>query len=139
MKTHSQEFLAKTETEAGTTLGNQRMYTQGTENFQARLEDMKIELNSEVRKCDGLLGGMSLATQMVRSIRQLFAVSTGRRMSYLLTFFMQEWNFHTRRDARENIIIAYASKRDSSQMKYISFLGMVFLLGTFLAVSSVHD
>jgi len=46
----------------------------------------------------------------------------------------QEWNYHTRRDANATIIIARRTKLDSSQMKTISRLGMIFLPGTFLAV-----
>ncbi|KAK8025071.1 hypothetical protein PG990_002894 [Apiospora arundinis] len=107
--THCEDFLPETGSEKGNTAGNRRMYTDNTEKFQTRVEEMLIELKSEVQKCDGVLGGMSLATQM-------------------------EWNYHSRRDAKVNIIIAYASKRDSSQMRYISFLGMVFLPGTFLAI-----
>jgi hypothetical protein len=48
----------------------------------------------------------------------------------------QEWNYYTRRDAKANIIIANASKKDSTQMRLISFVGMIFLPGTFLAVSN---
>ncbi|KAI1344248.1 hypothetical protein F5Y15DRAFT_365948 [Xylariaceae sp. FL0016] len=74
----------------------------------SRLDEMSREIDSKVRDCEGLLGGMSLATSMER-------------------------NYHSRRDARATIIIAVASKKDSSQMRYISYLGMIFLPGTFLA------
>jgi len=37
-----------------------------------------------------------------------------------------------------NIIIANATKRDGSQMRMISLLGMTFLPGTFLAVSPIN-
>ncbi|KAK8093717.1 hypothetical protein PG997_000402 [Apiospora hydei] len=142
MAAHAPEFREETGTDANPAAGkNRKLYTYNTAKFQARLKEMEIELRSEVRKCDGLLGGMSLATQMVSeqdqpTRRGLHCATHG---NCLLTSFVQEWNFHTRRDARANIIIAYASKRDSSQMKYISFLGMVFLPGTFLAVSTHHD
>lgn len=56
-------------------------------------------------------------------------------MSCTLTSFVKEWNYYTRRDSRANIIIANATKRDGSQMRMISLLGMTFLPGTFLAVS----
>jgi len=49
---------------------------------------------------------------------------------------IQEWNYNTRRDAKATIIIAKRTKLDSSQMKTISRLGMVFLPGTFLAVGA---
>lgn len=47
----------------------------------------------------------------------------------------QEWNYYTRRDAQVNFSIATATRVDGSQMKQISLLGMIFLPGTFLAVS----
>ncbi|KAK8078102.1 hypothetical protein PG996_004272 [Apiospora saccharicola] len=108
MKGHSQEFQTNATEADGKPVGGRQLYTSITEKFQTRLGEIETELESEVRKCDGLLGGMSLATQM-------------------------EWNFHTRRDAKANIIIAYASKMDSNQMRAISYMGMVFLPGTFLA------
>ncbi|KAK8101857.1 hypothetical protein PG999_012231 [Apiospora kogelbergensis] len=113
MATQSRQFSEDAEkTEAGTSPspGNRGIYTSNTAQFQDRLTEMKIELNSEVQNCDSLLGGMSMATQM-------------------------EWNFYTRRDAKANIIIAFASKRDSNQMRAISYMGMVFLPGTFLALT----
>ncbi|KAK8863010.1 hypothetical protein PGQ11_009245 [Apiospora arundinis] len=106
--THSREFLPESNPGAGQDADKRQIYVHKTEKFRERLGEMMLELRSEVRTCDGVLGGMSLATQM-------------------------EWNYHTRRDAKANIIIAHASKKDSSQMRYISFLGMVFLPGTFLA------
>ncbi|KAJ2993606.1 hypothetical protein NUW58_g1787 [Xylaria curta] len=57
---------------------------------------------------DSLLGGMTLATQT-------------------------ESNHLSRRDALTNIFIAVESKKDSSHMRYIAFLGMIFLPGTFFA------
>ncbi|KAK8039848.1 hypothetical protein PG993_008259 [Apiospora rasikravindrae] len=104
MKTLSQEFLKESETGA-TYVDNRQL---NTKKFQDRLGEIKIELMSEVRNCESILGGMTLATQM-------------------------EWNYHTRRDAKANIIIACASKVDSNQMRLISILGMIFLPGTFLA------
>ncbi|KAK8086400.1 hypothetical protein PG994_001374 [Apiospora phragmitis] len=107
MKTHSQEFQIDVKVDASPA-GNRQIYTHNTEKFQTRLEEIEIELKSEVRNSNSLLGGMTLATQM-------------------------EWNYYTRRDAKANIVIACASKMDSSQMRLISILGMVFLPGTFLA------
>ncbi|KXH43892.1 hypothetical protein CSAL01_01808 [Colletotrichum salicis] len=76
--------------------------------IEMRLREMVDELGSKIRSCEGLLGGMSLAAQM-------------------------ESNYYTRRDAKVSIIIANATKRDGSQMRSISLLGMIFLPGTFLA------
>ncbi|KAI3394187.1 hypothetical protein diail_3142 [Diaporthe ilicicola] len=76
--------------------------------IDARLKEMMAEFRSKIRKCEGLLGGMTLATQM-------------------------EWNYYTRRDAQVNYSIATATREDSSQMKQISKLGTMFLPGTFLA------
>ncbi|RYO83268.1 hypothetical protein DL766_002145 [Monosporascus sp. MC13-8B] len=76
--------------------------------IRSRLLEMVTEFDSKIRHCEGLLGGIALATQM-------------------------EWNYYSRRDAGATIEIAVASKRDSSQMRYISYLGMMFLPGTFLA------
>ncbi|KAF6809281.1 hypothetical protein CMUS01_13720, partial [Colletotrichum musicola] len=78
------------------------------ERIEARLREMVAEINSKVRSCDSLLGGMALAAQM-------------------------ESNYYTRRDARAAMIIANHTKRDGSQMRSISLLGMIFLPGTFLA------
>ncbi|KAK1676305.1 hypothetical protein BDP55DRAFT_662258 [Colletotrichum godetiae] len=76
--------------------------------IQMRLREIIDELGSKIRSCESLLGGMSLAAQM-------------------------ESNYYTRRDAKVSIIIANATKRDGSQMRSISLLGMIFLPGTFLA------
>ncbi|KAK7920292.1 hypothetical protein PG985_008314 [Apiospora marii] len=108
MATHSVEFSEGSEPLTSPSAGNRGIYTSNTGKFQDRLREMDTELNSEVRTCDRFLSGMSMATQM-------------------------EWNFYTRRDAKANIIIAFASQRDSNQMKAIAYMGMVFLPGTFLA------
>ncbi|KAK1528639.1 uncharacterized protein CCOS01_06473 [Colletotrichum costaricense] len=76
--------------------------------IEMRLREMVDEFGSKIRTCEGLLGGMSLSAQM-------------------------ESNYYTRRDAKVSIIIANATKRDGSQMRSISLLGMIFLPGTFLA------
>ncbi|KAK7978225.1 hypothetical protein PG988_005715 [Apiospora saccharicola] len=130
IKAHSMEFLKEPVTDKAPVdnwMGN-------TRKFQDRLAEMEIELRSEVRKCDSLLGGMSLATQMVsKSNHNPRAVYLAIwPLSFLITA-EQEWNYHTRRDAKANIIIACASKMDSNQMRLISVLGMIFLPGTFLA------
>ncbi|KAK2001140.1 hypothetical protein LX36DRAFT_747129 [Colletotrichum falcatum] len=78
------------------------------ERFAMRLREMITEFESKVRSCDSLLGGMALAAQM-------------------------ESNYYTRRDAKVAIIIANLTKKDGSQMRSISLLGMLFLPGTFLA------
>ncbi|KDN70747.1 hypothetical protein CSUB01_10207 [Colletotrichum sublineola] len=78
------------------------------ERFAIRLREMVTEFDSKVRSCDSLLGGMTLAAQM-------------------------ESNYYTRRDAKVAIIIANLTKKDGSQMRSISLLGMLFLPGTFLA------
>ncbi|KAK1480395.1 hypothetical protein CTAM01_14442 [Colletotrichum tamarilloi] len=78
------------------------------ERIKTRLSEMIAEFDSKVRTCDSLLGGMALAAQM-------------------------ESNYYTRRDAKVAIAIAFATKKDGSQMKSISHLGMIFLPGTFLA------
>lgn len=63
---HSQEFSEETEEDSSTSsAGNRGIYTSNTETFQDRLTEMVTELNSEVQNCDSLLGGMSMATQMV--------------------------------------------------------------------------
>lgn len=38
------------------------------ERIEARLREMVAEINSKVRSCDSLLGGMALAAQMVRTV-----------------------------------------------------------------------
>ncbi|KAK1979182.1 hypothetical protein LZ30DRAFT_187073 [Colletotrichum cereale] len=76
--------------------------------IEIRLREMVDEFGSKIRSCEGLLGGMSLAAQM-------------------------ESNYYTRRDAKVAIVIANATKKDGSQMRSISLLGMIFLPGTFLA------
>ncbi|KAI0434836.1 hypothetical protein F5Y09DRAFT_354835 [Xylaria sp. FL1042] len=79
-----------------------------SDNIQARLHDMIVEIDSVTRRTQSLLVGMSLATQT-------------------------ESNYLTRKDAWATISIAVESKKDSSHMRYISFLGMIFLPGTFFA------
>ncbi|KAI2636516.1 hypothetical protein GGS26DRAFT_589124 [Hypomontagnella submonticulosa] len=79
-----------------------------SQNITSRIQEMIAEIECKIRTCEGLLNGMALAIQV-------------------------EWNYHTRRDAKANIIIAHASKQDSTQMRLISLVGMIFLPGTFLA------
>ncbi|KAI1076088.1 hypothetical protein F5B20DRAFT_557464 [Whalleya microplaca] len=81
---------------------------EATELVQSRLEEMIAELDSKVRVCEGQLEGTTLTTSM-------------------------EWNYNSRKDVMINIKIAEASKKESSQMKAISMLGMIFLPGTFLS------
>ncbi|KAI1427399.1 hypothetical protein F5Y12DRAFT_783300 [Xylaria sp. FL1777] len=76
--------------------------------IQARIHDIIVEIESRIRRTQGVLVGMSLATQT-------------------------ESNYITRKDAWATISIAVESKKDSSHMRYISFLGMIFLPGTFFA------
>ncbi|KAI0913781.1 hypothetical protein F4823DRAFT_621977 [Ustulina deusta] len=78
------------------------------DSIQARIHDMIVEIDSITRRNRSLLVGMSLATQT-------------------------ESNYLTRKDAWATISIAVESKKDSSHMRYISFLGMIFLPGTFFA------
>jgi len=99
---------------------------------ESRLSEMIAEFDCNIRSYDSLLGGMGMAAQMVR-------VPRSQNTQCLLTNFIQEWNYYTRRDSRANIIIANATKRDGSQMRMISLLGMTFLPGTFLAVSPNHS
>lgn len=79
-----------------------------SEQIRCRIRELDAEVDGNIRKCEGLLAGMALAIQV-------------------------EWNYHTRRDAKANIFIARASHQDSTQMKMISWIGMIFLPGTFLA------
>ncbi|KAI3327008.1 hypothetical protein HD806DRAFT_379855 [Xylariaceae sp. AK1471] len=88
-----------------------QLHKHSSESIQARLNDMVVEIDSVARRTGSLLGGMSLATQT-------------------------ESNYLSRRDAWATISIAVESKKDSSHMRYISFLGMIFLPGTFFAVRS---
>ncbi|KAI0419023.1 hypothetical protein F5X98DRAFT_385230 [Xylaria grammica] len=84
------------------------IYKHSSESIQARIHDMIVEINSITRRTQNLLVGMSLATQT-------------------------ESNYLARKDAWATISIAVESKKDSSHMRYISFLGMIFLPGTFFA------
>ncbi|KAI1333035.1 hypothetical protein F5Y16DRAFT_354628 [Xylariaceae sp. FL0255] len=76
--------------------------------IEYRLTEMTVEIECKVRYTNSLLEGMALATQT-------------------------ESNHLSRRDALTNIYIAVESKKDSSHMRYIAFLGMIFLPGTFFA------
>ncbi|KAI1755864.1 hypothetical protein F4782DRAFT_487414 [Xylaria castorea] len=87
---------------------NDRIRKHTSEGIQTRINDMIVEIESIVRRTSGHLVGMSLATQT-------------------------ESNYLTRKDAWATISIAVESKKDSSHMRYISFLGMIFLPGTFFA------
>lgn len=99
--------------------------------IDTKLKEMMAEFRSKTRKCEGLLGAMTLATQMVRV--SLICLPSAHKHLELMSH--KEWNYYTRRDAQVNFSIATATKMDSSQMKQISLLGMIFLPGTFLAVS----
>lgn len=100
--------------------------------IDTRLKDMMAEFRSKIRSCEGLLGSMTLATQMVRPY---YHVPGPTYWCQLYLMSCQEWNYYTRRDAQVNYSIATAARMDGSQMKQISLLGMIFLPGTFLAVS----
>jgi len=76
--------------------------------IEGRLKDMISELESKTRSADNLLGTMAMVTQM-------------------------EWNYYARQDSQATIVMANASQRDSSQMRVISLMGMIFLPPTFLA------
>ncbi|KAI0542766.1 hypothetical protein GGR58DRAFT_496876 [Xylaria digitata] len=84
------------------------IYKHSSECIQARIHDMIVEIDSIVKRTESLLHGLSLATQI-------------------------ESTYLARRDTWATISIAAESKRDSSHMRYISILGMVFLPGTFFA------
>lgn len=84
------------------------IFRHASDRIQQRLTEMIVEIEGKVRYTDSLLGGMTLATQT-------------------------ESNHLSRRDAITNIFIAVESKKDSSHMRYIAFLGMIFLPGTFFA------
>ncbi|KAI0458536.1 hypothetical protein F5B21DRAFT_529043 [Xylaria acuta] len=87
---------------------NDKIRKHTSESIQIRINDMVVEIESIVRRTSGHLVGMSLATQT-------------------------ESNYLTRKDAWATISIAVESKKDSSHMRYISILGMIFLPGTFFA------
>ncbi|KAI0193110.1 hypothetical protein F4808DRAFT_453344 [Astrocystis sublimbata] len=84
------------------------IFTHSSNRIQHRLNEMIVEIEDKVRYTNSLLGGMTQATQT-------------------------ESNHLSRRDALTNIFIAIESKKDSSHMRYIAFLGMIFLPGTFFA------
>ncbi|KAJ4406630.1 hypothetical protein N0V82_010077 [Gnomoniopsis sp. IMI 355080] len=101
--------------------GDHRTQRECGDKIVARLEEMIAEIEGKVRACDGLLGGMTLSMQI-------------------------ESNYYTRRDADSNteiaisnIAIAKEAKRDSDHMQTMSFLGMMFLPGTFFAVSNLES
>ncbi|KAI0162276.1 hypothetical protein GGR57DRAFT_517627 [Xylariaceae sp. FL1272] len=76
--------------------------------IQARLHDIIVEIDSNIKIAESLLGGMSQAAQA-------------------------ESNFLSRQDTRATISIAIDTKVDSSHMRSIAFFGMIFLPGTFFA------
>lgn len=113
--------------------GDLRGLGQGPDVYiDARLKEMMAEFQSKIRNCEGLLGSMTLATQMVLPMPSspLFPLPD---QTDLTTH--KEWNYYTRHDAKVSLSIATETKMDGSQMKQISLLGMTFLPGTFLAVS----
>lgn len=113
--------------------GSLRKLQEGPEvHIDARLKEMMAELQSKIRSCEGLLGSMTLATQMVWKRPSPPANSLSHQLELMRH---QEWNHYTRIDAQINFGIAAATRMDSSQMKQISMLGMIFLPATFLAVS----
>ncbi|CAN8103076.1 unnamed protein product [Discula destructiva] len=77
-------------------------------NIDSRLKEVMAEFESKLRIYQGLLETITLATQM-------------------------EATDFTRTDSWVNFTIARSSKRDSTHMKFISLMGMLFLPGTFLA------
>ncbi|KAI8629015.1 hypothetical protein F5Y19DRAFT_435969 [Xylariaceae sp. FL1651] len=76
--------------------------------IQTRLHAMIAEIDSVVRRSQSILRGMTLATQT-------------------------ESNYLSREEASISIRIAVLSQRDSTLMRHISYVGMIFLPGTFFA------
>lgn len=96
-------------------------------NIDLRLKEIMSELQSKLRSYKGLLDTMALATQMVRTL--FFENLKGNTNN-----IVKEATGFTRTDSWVNFTIAKASKRDSTHMRFISIMGMIFLPGTFLAV-----
>ncbi|KAH8900803.1 hypothetical protein GQ53DRAFT_835683 [Thozetella sp. PMI_491] len=76
--------------------------------IRSRLLELKKEYDSQIRECKALTEGTSLATRL-------------------------QWNQITRRDTKASLEIASITKRDGMHMRFIAFLTMLFLPGTFAA------
>jgi hypothetical protein len=50
-------------------------------------------------------------------------------------YYSQRDNYYNKRDAESNQLIAISGKRDSTSMKVLAVVTMIFLPGTFVAVS----
>lgn len=127
--------------------GEHKIQRESGVKIAARLEEIIAEFEGKVRTCEGLFGGLTLSMQMVGQTSQR---SSSEKESSPLDAgesdrIYQESNYYTRQDAdsntsiaKSNIRISEESKRDSDHMQTMSFLGMMFLPGTFFAVSETH-
>lgn len=103
-------------------------------------EIIKEMIEHHVNSCKNLLLRMEYQEKRVQS--QTTVVSPLAYMQQVgaqaNSQSCQVYQFMAQRDSNVMMELAAGSKRDSSAMKTISILGMLFLPGTFVAVSPVH-
>lgn len=114
----------------------QQFHEAGTR-IRKRLQELVDEYDEYIRECTHIMDGMTLATQLVRQERNSSPCPKLR--------FSQELSHIGRSDAKTNfeiskinLEVAQLTRRDSSVMKSIAVLGMVFLPATFVTVSSSY-
>lgn len=105
---------------------NQKLDERVPEYIDARLQGMMAEFQKKVRSCDQLFENMMYKTQVVSALLCTLTWPSKDRLT------------KSQDDAEWNLRIATSMKVDSQRMAQIALLGMIFLPGTFLAVSFVQ-
>lgn len=102
-----------------------------------RLQELVDEYDEYIRECTHIMDGLTLATQLVRKERNSSPCPK--------LIFTQELSHIGRSDAKTNfeiskvnLEVAQLTRRDSSVMKSIAVLGMIFLPATFVTVSGFY-
>jgi hypothetical protein len=93
------------------------------------LQRMGEEYDIKINKCEMVLQGASLTFQMVRMVPTCHFVQTSTSLSLLTNRHPQQETAHLSR------LDTGIALRDGKQMKAIAVLTMIFLPGTFIAVS----
>lgn len=105
--------------------------------IRERLQELVDEYDEYIRECTIIMEGLTLATQLVRQERNNSPCPK--------LMFSQELSQIGRNDAKTNfeiskvnLEVAQLTRRDSSVMKSIAVLGMIFLPATFVTVSGFY-
>lgn len=105
--------------------------------IRGRLQELVDEYDEFMRKCTHIMEGMMLATQLVGCI-QTWKTRVMLSRAKELAHIGREDARSNQQIAAVNLEVAKLARRDGNLMKSIALLGMIFLPGTFVAVSTTR-